>query len=253
MLKYKGYIFDVDDTILDNKPGKAGQSLHERSRLKACKTVGKEMEIPELGTLTVEENLTAFETAIVHSMEGAVWNILLMKGLVNGEAIDYQNEILVKIVRLKDELHEQVLLEEAEEVPGAIQFIKDLASAGYADKLAVASSAVRRDIDLFFGKTGLDEYFPPERIKSKEDMEHTKPHPEVFNMAFGTLGLKLTDKEHVLAFEDDPRGIMSAVAAGLPVCAITRRFTLKELANLEIPPTYIVDTFEEARVIVGLS
>ncbi len=252
MRKFKGFIFDVDDTILDNKPGLPDGNLHEQSRMEACMTVAEEMNLPELLKLTPAENNEAFVSAAVHSMEGAVWNILLMKNLVAGEGIDYQNEILLRIVRLKDELHERRLLNEAEEVPGAIRFIKELNRSGYKDKLAVASSATRRDIDLFFGKTGLDEYFPPERIKSKEDMKHTKPHPEVFNLAFGTLGLSKDDKKHVLAFEDDPRGIMSAVAAGLQVCAITRRFTREELERLEIAPNYIIDTFEEAWGIVGL-
>lgn len=252
MLKFKGAIFDVDDTILDNKPGHPGQSLHERSRFRAVMTIADELNIPELKTLTAQENYDAFMTATVHSMEGAVWNILLMKGLVFNEAIDYSDERLVRIVRLKDELHAQVILDEAEEVLGATAFIKALADAGLKDKLAVASSAVRRDIDLFFSKSGLDDYFPPARIITKEDVEHTKPHPQVFEDAFKTLGLADKDKKCVLAFEDDPRGIMSAVAAGLSVCAITHRFTKKELSSLEIPPDFIIESYEEAYAIFGL-
>ncbi|HEX3568200.1 MAG TPA: hypothetical protein VHT70_00810 [Candidatus Saccharimonadales bacterium] len=35
--KVKGAIFDVDDTLLDNKPGNPGFGLHERARLAAAR------------------------------------------------------------------------------------------------------------------------------------------------------------------------------------------------------------------------
>lgn len=56
----KGAILDVDDTLLDNKPGVPGQGLHERSRLAAAHTVGKEHSIPALEELTAQKIQTHF-------------------------------------------------------------------------------------------------------------------------------------------------------------------------------------------------
>ncbi len=251
-LKFRGFIFDVDDTLLDNKPGIPGSGLHERSRLKACQILGEELNIPELKNVTFQENYDAFITSPIHSMPGAVWNLLLMKGLVAGDSIDFENELLQKIVNLKNEVHAQVLMDEGEEVPGASDFVSLLVENGARDKLAIASSAIRRDIDLFLTKMGLDQFFPDERIMSYESMKHTKPHPEVFNLAFESLRLPDKLRKNVLAFEDDPRGIMSAVAAGLTVCAITTRFSKEKLQSLEIAPDFIIGNYTEAYELVGL-
>jgi phosphoglycolate phosphatase-like HAD superfamily hydrolase len=200
-LKFKGFIFDVDDTILDNKSGIPGSGLHEKSRLEACRIVGEELGIKELSQITLQENLDCFNTAPVHSVEGGIWNLLSMKGLVNGDVIEKENELMLKIIRLKEELHANILLNEAEEVEGAVEFIKNIYDSGYADKLAIASSATRRDIDLFFGKTGLDKYFLDKRIISKENFTHTKPNPEPFNLAFETLDIEEKFRKNVLAFD----------------------------------------------------
>ncbi len=87
--------------------------------------------------------------------------------------------------------------------------------------------------------------FPSNRVKTKESITHPKPNPEVFNLAFDSLGLPESDRAAVYAFEDDPRGIMAARAAGLYVCAITTLYTRDDLMSLQIPPHVVADTYEE--------
>lgn len=248
----KGAIFDVDDTLLDNKPGVPGQGLHERSRLAAAHTVGKEHGIPELEELTAQQNLDAFLNAPVHTLEAAVWNILVMTGVADSEVINPDNRVFKEIVALKNELHKDILREFGTEVPGAVGFVKALGQGSLQNKLAIASMAVRQDVDMFLGMTGLDSLFPDERIKTKESITHPKPNPEVFNLAFATLGLDEKDKNNVCAFEDDPRGIMAAKAAGLYVCAITTRFDKKSLSELEVAPDLIADSYQEFAGYFGL-
>ncbi|HEU4913894.1 MAG TPA: HAD family phosphatase [Candidatus Saccharimonadales bacterium] len=241
----KGAIFDVDDTLLDNKPGVPGQGLHERSRLAAAHTVGKEHGIPALEELTAQQNLDAFLSAPVHTLEAAVWNILVMTGVADSEAINPDNPVFQQIVALKNELHKDILREFGTEVPGAVNFVRALGQGSLRNRLAIASAAVRQDVDIFLGMTGLDAIFPDERIKTKESITHPKPNPEVFNLAFASLGLGEEDKRNVCAFEDDPRGIMAAKAAGLYVCAITTRFDRKSLSELEVAPDLIADSYQE--------
>lgn len=248
----KGAIFDVDDTLLDNKPGAPGQGLHERSRLAAVHAVGETHGIPALINVTAQQNQTAFLEAPVHTVDAAVWNLLVMTGIADSEVINPDNPLLKEIVTLKNELHKDILREFGTEVPGATDFVKKLARGRLRDKLAIASTAVRPDVDMFLGMTGLDSYFPDKRIKTKESIVHPKPHPEVFNLAFASLGLPDEDRHNVCAFEDDPRGIMSARAAGLFVCAITTRYDRKTLSRLEIPPHLIADSYEEFAGYFGL-
>jgi beta-phosphoglucomutase-like phosphatase (HAD superfamily) len=249
----RGAIFDVDDTLLNNYPDTVENGLHERSRLDAAHAAGREFAIPGLQELTPQQSLDAFLTAPVHTLESAVWNMLRMAGEADSDVINPENPVFERIVMLKNILHRQVLLDYGEEVPGAVAFVKALAASGLQNKLAVASTAVRRDVNLFFEMTGLDEYFPNERIKTKESITHPKPHPEVFDRAFASLGLPEADRAQVCAFEDDPRGIMAAKAAGLYVCAITTRFDAESLRGLEVPPDFVADSYAEFAQHFGLS
>lgn len=250
--KVKGAIFDMDDTLLDNKSSVPGEGLHARSRLAAVHTVGKEHGIPALQELTIQQNLDAFLTAPVHTGDAIVWNILMMTGIADSEVINLDHPLLQEIVALKNELHKDILREFGAEVPGAINFVKALGRGNLRGKFAIASTAIRRDVDIFLGMTGLSDFFPDERIKTKESITHPKPNPEVFNLAFASLGLDEKDKGNVCAFEDDPRGIMAAKSAGLYTCAITTRFDRKTLSELEVAPDLIADSYQEFAGYFGL-
>ena len=241
----KGAIFDVDDTLLDNKPGNPGLGLHERARLTAAHEVGDRHGIQRLKNLTIEQNLEALMTAPVHTLEAAVWGILLLTGLAGGPVLDHDNTLLQEIVARKNELYSAILDAEGHEVPGAAKFVKTLATSGIADKLAIASMAIRPDVDTFLSKMDLHQLFPADRIVTKEQVAHPKPNPEAFNMAFTTLSLPESDRSVVCAFEDDPRGIMAARAAGLYTCAIGTRYSVKQLMNLEVPPDIAFATYPE--------
>lgn len=249
----KGAIFDVDDTLLDNKPGAPGQGLHERSRLAAVHTVGETRDMPELRALTAQQNQDAFLTAPVHTVDAAVWNILIMTGIADSEVINPNHPVLQEIVALKNALHKDILREFGTEVPGASNFVRMLGRNGLRDKLAIASTAVRPDVDMFLDMTNLSDFFPDERIKTKESITHPKPNPEVFNLAFASLGLDEADRKNVCAFEDDPRGIMAAKAAGLYTCAITTRFDRDTLSKLGVAPDLIADSYQEFAGYFGLA
>lgn len=244
----QGAIFDVDDTLLDNKPGNPGYGLHEKARLAAVREAGERHGIDSLKSLSVEDNLEAFMSAPVHTLEAAVWNILLMTGQADSEVISAGNPLLEEIVARKDELYKDILLNEGEEVPGATMFVRSLATSGLEEKLAIASTAIRRDVDLFLDKVELKSLFPDDRIKTKESITHAKPNPEVFNLAFDSLKLPESSRRFVCAFEDDPRGIMAARAAGLFVCAIGTRYKPEYMMSLEIPPHVAFSNFDEFAV-----
>jgi HAD superfamily hydrolase (TIGR01509 family) len=249
----QGAIFDVDDTLLDNNSGvDPERGLHQLSRLAAVHEVGKLRKLPQLESLTPQENVAAFHNAPVHTLEGAVWTILRTKGLVQGEDVDYTNELLLEISALKDATHEAILRAEGKAVPGALAFVQSLVANGLGGKLAIASSAIARDIRIALEITGLEQYFPPNHIISKEQVQAAKPDPESFNLAFATLGLPVEAKSKVLAFEDDPRGMRSAKAAGLYVCAITTRFRRDDMLLQAAQPDLVADSYAEFATLLGL-
>lgn len=252
--KVNGAIFDVDDTLLDNKPGVPGEGLHERARLIAAKEAGERYDIEALRQVSVEDNLNAFLTAPVHSLEAAVWNLLVMTGQADSQVINTEDPVFQHIVSRKDELYKDILLNEGEEVPGASMFVRALhAAIGLGGRMAIASMAKRRDVDIFLDKMGLTELFPEATIKTKEVITHGKPNPEAFNLAFDSLNIPEADRLSVCAFEDDPRGIMAARAAGLFVCGIATRYGVEHMLALEVPPHAAFATYADCMTWFDLS
>lgn len=255
-MELKGAIFDLDDTLLDNFPKDGtGLGLHERSRLQAVHEVGEACGVKQLVELTSEENFAAFKTAAIHSMHGAVWSIFFMKGLAPSNepnSVDNLIPLAEKIVARKDEVHEEVIRRYGAEIVGASKFIRALAAAGLAKHLALASGAIERDINIFLDKYRLNEFFPDSRIICHGRTSRTKPDPEPFDLAFKTLGLPEADRANVLAFEDDPKGVRSAKAAGLLCCAITTRLNRNDDLWRADPPDMLVDSYQEAGRLLGL-
>jgi HAD superfamily hydrolase (TIGR01509 family) len=81
--------------------------------------------------------------------------------------------------------------------------------------LAVASSSSRTWVEGHLGRLGIRERFSA--VLTRDDVEHTKPHPALYAGAVGALGLSPAE---TLAFEDSPNGVRAACAAGVPVVAV---------------------------------
>ena len=91
--------------------------------------------------------------------------------------------------------------------PGVVELLDFLAGRGLP--LAVATSARRPTAENHLGKAGLLGRFAA--IATRDDVEHTKPHPDVYLEAARRLGVA---PERCLAFEDSNVGLEAAHAAG---------------------------------------
>lgn len=76
-------------------------------------------------------------------------------------------------------------------------------------KIAVCSNSVRNSIETMMGLTLLAQYI--DLILSNEDVEHSKPHPEIYQTAMEHFGLK---PDECLILEDNEHGIAAARASG---------------------------------------
>lgn len=245
----KGVIYDVDDTLLDN--GVPGKGLHEQSRLAACREIGRRHGIPGLLELNEADNWAAFLNASEHTVRGSAWNILKGIGLVTGDEIDDAHPLLQEIVETKHKMHHTFLRKFGREVPGAINFVRTMHRRGVPQ--AIGSAAIRADIDIFLEMMQITHLFPDHRIKSFESVSKFKPHPEVFNVAFESLQLPESARSTVYVFEDDPKGVTAAKAAGLFACAITTRFNRDHLLSQPVKPDLIADSFAEFEQYFGLA
>ena len=91
--------------------------------------------------------------------------------------------------------------------PGVVELLDFL--AGHRLPLAVATSARRVTAESHLGKAGLLDRFAA--IATRDDVQRTKPHPDVYLEAARRLGVA---PERCLAFEDSNVGLQAAHAAG---------------------------------------
>lgn len=131
----------------------------------------------------------------------------------------------------------QTILRNTVQVPsiaGVHAFIAEVSKAGH--RLALATSAPPLNIEMGLEKLGLEGVF--DVIVGKVDVEHGKPHPEVYLTSVEKLGLPAG---RCLVFEDSRAGIQSALQAGLPVIGVASSHSGDEL--LEEGASLVIDDF----------
>ena len=116
--------------------------------------------------------------------------------------------------------------------PGAREFILQAAAAV---PVAIASGALRHEIDEIIHAAGLDTHFPV--VVASGDTPASKPAPDPYKLAFERLlthsGIAL-DPRRVVAIEDSRWGLESAAGAGLRCVGVTNSYPAHELPGAEL-------------------
>jgi HAD superfamily hydrolase (TIGR01509 family) len=116
--------------------------------------------------------------------------------------------------------------------PGAKEFIH---SAAAAVPIAIASGAMRHEIDEIVGSTGLGDLFAA--IVAAGDTPESKPSPAPYRLAFERLQDRTghaLDPARCVAIEDSHWGLESARGAGLRCVGVTSSYPASELAGAEL-------------------
>jgi HAD superfamily hydrolase (TIGR01509 family) len=92
--------------------------------------------------------------------------------------------------------------------------IKELAKENY--KIAVCSNSIRKTILTVLSKLDIIEYF--DYIVSNEDVNNSKPHPEIYWKAISYFGFL---PEETLIIEDSPFGLLAANRSNSNVMRVT--------------------------------
>jgi len=103
-------------------------------------------------------------------------------------------------------------------MPGAVALLDALADAGVP--CAVASNSDRGWVDRVLGITGLAGRFAA--LATADEVAHPKPAPDVYRLAARRLGAAPAE---CAAFEDSPRGLAAAHAAGMVTVAVPTALT----------------------------
>ncbi len=98
----------------------------------------------------------------------------------------------------------------------AIEGIEAFLAAQTHRQLAIASSSDREWLDAFLARLGLAEFFA-DHVYSAAGLARGKPHPDVYLMAAGQLGLPPSS---CIVIEDHPVGAAAGAAAGMTVIGL---------------------------------
>ena len=137
----------------------------------------------------------------------------LLARLIDRKAIYYQSEIRSK-VRI---------------FPGVEKLVTTLVPVL---PLAVASGALRQEIETILSAAGLLKHFAV--IISAEDVDHGKPEPEIFLKALARLNAQVEDGHPIdaadcLVIEDSKEGIRGARRAGMKCLAVSNSHPMELL------------------------
>jgi HAD superfamily hydrolase (TIGR01509 family) len=173
-------LFDMDGLLLDT------EVIYIEAMQAAAQTLGREMSLD-----------------FCHSMVGVAGpdcNLMIEAYYGEGFSItEFREHASVHRSRLMDG---GIPLK-----PGVVELLDFLAGRGLP--LAVATSAGRTTAEHHLGRAGLLGRF--NAVATRDDVERTKPHPDVYLEAARRLGAA---PERCIAFEDSNIGLAAAHAAG---------------------------------------
>ena len=182
----------MDGVIIDSEPN------HYRA---ICEAIGEGM------TLSYDDFLSRFAGRDERFAMGEMAKEL---------GIEYDDELFQEWSNRKAEAYAQFVSENAEPMPGAVDFVTTVARAF---PVGLATGSRRSDVTtalrvLAGGR--LEDVF--QTIVTSEDVPQPKPHPATYLKAVANLGFQPNE---CVAFEDSPNGILSAKGAGLRVVGIS--------------------------------
>lgn len=145
---------------------------------------------------------------------------------------------LAALVKRKAEYYAEEIQNHVDVFPGVVDLVRALAGTL---PLAVASGALRHEIEMILRTAGLREHF--RAIVSAEDVERGKPEPDIFLKALDHLNRQSNSTigaESCVVIEDSKEGLRGARRAGMRCLAVTNSHPAELLTEAHA----VVDSLE---------
>ncbi|MFW5856125.1 MAG: HAD family hydrolase [Bacillota bacterium] len=215
MAQYKNIIFDMDGVLVDSEP------VIEAAAIAGLKEYGVEAEAED------------FEPFIGKGEDRYIGGVAEKYGL------EYKTEMKDRVY----EIYLDIVEEEIKLYSGVKGVLERLEEEGF--NLGLASSADLIKIKANLKVAGI----PREKfavILSADDVENTKPDPEIYEMAAQKLN---ADPENCLVLEDSLSGVEAARAAGMDCLGVTTSFSRQELQSAGA--NYVGEKVEDVFQVLG--
>ena len=178
--------FDVDGTLVDSN------DLHVRAWELAFASIG-----------------VAFDRATIHGQIGKGTDMLVPTLIP-----DADDALMERLSAAHGKLFKGELLQQVQPFPGARDLIARARAAGL--KIVLASSASGGEVDHYLDLLDIRELV--DATTSSDDVEHTKPAPDVFQAALKKVAPLAPDE--VLVIGDTPYDVQAAAACGIGTVAL---------------------------------
>jgi beta-phosphoglucomutase-like phosphatase (HAD superfamily) len=233
-------IFDFDGVIMHSEP------LHFATFAEVLKEEGIDFTWEEYkATYLAYNDRDCFR----HVLEDKGWVSAPTRGAATiGKAErTFDENFIASLVTRKSEKFDATMETELKPVDGTPEFIRRVAKDR---RLAIASGALRHEIEMLLEQQGLRELFPV--IVGAEDVKHGKPAPDAFLAALDQTNVLVARREatpqhlqpsafslkpiapgECLVIEDSPLGIKGAKEAGMHTLGLTTSYPGARLAEAE--------------------
>ena len=201
-----GILFDMDGVIADTNP------FHKLSIQQFCQ---------QHGISTTDD----FLEEKVFGRVNKEWIPALFGSITDSECKRLADE--------KEKLFRDIYAEHVRAVDGLFSFLSLLKENGV--KAAVATSAPKENADFILGRLKISHFF--EAVLHSANVEHGKPHPQIYLKAAAALGIAPTA---CIVIEDSISGVLAGKAAMCKVIGITTTHTREELGRIDLG----IDNFE---------
>jgi HAD superfamily hydrolase (TIGR01509 family) len=223
-------LFDLDGTLVQSERIKA--ISYARAATQLCPECASEDEV-----------MQAFKDVVGLSRQEVAQTLVKRFGLEDaarqrmdefGVNTPWQAYVQLRLKIFEDMIDDPRVIQESE-CPHAINLLREVRNMGLRAALTTTSSCSRatRALEVL----GIRQEF--EFIATADDVEHTKPDPEVYNLI--TCEMKLAPQQ-CLAIEDSLPGVQAAHAANVWCIAATNEFTRDSVHNAHpLDDRWIVD------------
>ena len=185
----RAVLFDMDGTVIDSMP------IYNRGWIYA----GKKAGVPGEEIVPLTDRFAGMNGAGVVDFLHAHFG----KDYPAEALLEWRNDFVTKEVSEKGVPFK----------PGVPEIFDRLLRMGIRSALATGSRRSR--VELILSRTGLGSCF--ETVVTGNDVQHSKPAPDIFLAAARSLGI---DPADCVVAEDAPNGILAGCAAGMSVALI---------------------------------
>ncbi len=192
----KAVIFDMDGTMVDN------MFIHHRAWQKSLKQLGLDFTLEEVRQK-------------IHGVNHEILERLF------GDRFTYEERVAIS--NEKESNYRAIYAPEIKPIEGLLDWFEVLHQANIP--MAIATAAPPENAHFLLDQLNIRHYF--QAVFHAADVQHGKPHPEIFLKAAAALSIA---PEHCLVFEDSPTGAGASYAAGCRSCIITTTHSKEEFA-----------------------